>query len=384
MEYIVFKKRPQWHQMTLEEFLNPDYIPPTPRLNKGSTTTYQRSYLSSKMLSGFEVEPLIEVLKKFNSLTATLHECDRHELYRTFLIPKKTSGYRRIDAPCDELKLALTNLKNIFEENFTGVNNRCALHHTSAFAYVKGRCAVDAVKCHQMNESRWFAKFDMKNFFGSTTQEFVMKQLAMIFPFSQVMRVEEGRKELEKAIDLAFLDGGLPQGTPISPLITNIMMIPLDFELSKTLRHSGQNKYVYTRYADDILISSKYDFKLEEVLGVLESVLKKYDAPFAINTKKTRYGSSSGSNWNLGVMLNKDNMITIGHKKKKQFENLLDAYAKDKKGGRAWPPEDVSRVLGLYSYYCSVEGHTVMDAISEHIGKKHGMNIIKSMKDDLK
>ncbi|MCL2052843.1 MAG: hypothetical protein FWG90_00155 [Oscillospiraceae bacterium] len=46
----------------------------------------------------------------------------------------------------------------------------------------------------------------------------------------------DGVIELQKALSLCFSNGGLPQGTPISPFITNVMMIPLDHKLSNSLR----------------------------------------------------------------------------------------------------------------------------------------------------
>ena len=160
---------------------------------------------------------------------------------------------------------ALRKLKIIFEEDFH------ALYHTSAFAYIKNRCTVDAVKRHQANESKWFGKFDLSNFFGNTTMDFVLQQFAMIFPFSEVMKTERGKSALRTALELAFLNGGLPQGTPISPTITNIMMIPIDFKLSNGFRNFNDQSFVYTRYADDFIVSSR-TVKLEvtsdaEVLG---------------------------------------------------------------------------------------------------------------------
>jgi len=69
---------------------------------------------------------------------------------------------------------------------------------------------------------------------------------------------------------------------------------------------------VYTRYADDLLISGRQGFSADEAQNVVGEVLAYFHAPFAVKPEKTRYGSRSGSNWNLGVVLNKDKEITIG------------------------------------------------------------------------
>jgi len=286
-------------------------------------------------------------------------------------------AFRRIDAPSKELKDALNRLKSIFESDFG------ALYHTSAFAYVQNRSAIDAVKRHQANESRWFAKLDLTNFFGSTTIEFIMKMFSIIFPFSEIVKSPYGRKALENALSLCTLNGVLPQGTPISPLITNIMMIPIDHELSNGLRDFNSQKFIYTRYADDFLISSKYNFDPREIETFLVNTLREFDAPFTIKSEKTRYGSSAGSNWNLGVMLNKDNKITIGYENKRRFQAMLASYVMDRKNGNRWDYSDIQRMEGYRCYYKMVEGDTI-DKIVEHVGQKFNVNIVRMIKEDLR
>ena len=272
---------------------------------------------------------------------------------------------------------ALRRLKKLFEDGFG------ALYHTSAFAYIKNRCTLDAVKRHQANESKWFAKFDLHDFFGSTTLAFVMQQFSMIFPFSEVVKVPYGRQALEDALELCFLDGGLPQGTPISPLITNIMMIPLDFKMNNAFRDFNGTQMVETRYADDFIISSKYSFMFRDVEAYIESVLREFGAPFSINRAKTRYGSSNGANWNLGVMLNQNNEITVGHRNKKNFRALVSRYVEDKKNGVQWSLDDVRHVDGLRSYYTMVEGDTIREMLRS-LGEKFGINIERSLREDIK
>ena len=217
---------------------------------------------------------------------------------------------------------------------------------------------------------------------GSTTPDFVEKMFSMIFPFSEIMKHPEGKEQLTTALSLAFLDGGLPQGTPISPIITNIMMIPIDFTLTKKLRQFEKQKFIYTRYADDFLVSSRYDFDYKKIENLIVDTLKFFDAPFSIKASKTRYGSSAGSNWNLGIMLNKDNFMTIGHKKKKQFEAMLFSYVMDKQNGINWDLNDVQVLEGYRNYYRMIEGETI-DRIVEHIGKKLNTNIVQMIKADL-
>ena len=442
MVYITVRQSPIYKQMTFEEFLFGDVKAGSFVIeNTTNTRTYCMESLSEefrkRIFRAYGMRPYDMVLKlrEFNSSTAALRAVPRKSLYREFHIPKRSGGLRKIDAPNDELMEALRSLKKIFEVDF-----HC-LYHTSAFAYVKGRSTIDAVKRHQSNESKWFAKYDLSNFFGSTTLDFVMKMFSMIFPFNEIIAYG-GEEELKTALELAFLDGGLPQGTPISPTITNIMMIPIDYTINKQLRGknvgmpyiktakdmwdsektyekgdlvyhdyktwvaTGENRgsepgaideyfgevngvwkekgqsFVYTRYADDFLISSKYDFRPFEMQGYISRVLVEFSAPFTIKSQKTRYGSSAGSNWNLGVMLNKDNQITVGHKKKRQFQSMLHSFIVDTLNGNPWDVSDIQVMAGYHSYYRMVE-KAAIDGIIQHINEKHGVNVLEMIRAQL-
>lgn len=378
MVYITVMQSPIYHQMTLEEFLFQNFQAQTIlNTNVSNTRTYAYETVSEHFTSRIDTDALIRKLVRFNDQTEALRAQERSTLYETFHIPKKSGGLRRIDAPKPELMNALRNLKTIFEEDFH------ALYHTSAFAYVKNRCTVDAVKRHQKNNSKWFGKLDLHDFFGSTTLDYVIKMFSMVFPFSEIVKFPNGETELRKALDLAFLNGGLPQGTPLSPLITNVMMIPVDYKLANAFRDFDKQRFIYTRYADDFIISSKVDFDVHRVEKLVVDTLHEFGAPFTINESKTRYGSSAGRNWNLGVMLNKDNEITVGHKKKRQFQSMLYNYITDKRKGISWPREDIQTMQGLHSYYRMVEPETI-DAIVKHTNEKMETDVLRLIKDDLR
>lgn len=378
MVYITVMQSPIYHQMTLEEFLFQNFQAQTIlNTNVSNTRTYAYETVSEHFTSRIDTDALIRKLVRFNDQTEALRAQERSTLYETFHIPKKSGGLRRIDAPKPELMNALRNLKTIFEEDFH------ALYHTSAFAYVKNRCTVDAVKRHQKNNSKWFGKLDLHDFFGSTTLDYVIKMFSMVFPFSEIVKFPNGEAELRKALDLAFLNGGLPQGTPLSPLITNVMMIPVDYKLANAFRDFDKQRFIYTRYADDFIISSKVDFDVHRVEKLVVDTLHEFGALFTINESKTRYGSSAGRNWNLGVMLNKDNEITVGHKKKRQFQSMLYNYITDKRKGISWPREDIQTMQGLHSYYRMVEPETI-DAIVKHTNEKMETDVLRLIKDDLR
>lgn len=372
MPYIVTWQVQRTHQVTLEEIWSGSAdFDRTFAYDATGTVTRFFERIPKKYTESFDAASLIRALKRFNTVHADLFQADRASLYSTFRIPKKTGGLRRIDAPYPVLMNALRELKELFESH-------CGpMYHTTAFAYIAGRCTINAVKKHQENQSRWFLKTDFADFFGNTTLDFTMKMLGMIFPFCQIMEMDEGREALEKALSLCFLDGGLPQGTPISPMLTNLIMIPMDHMIAQEMRSKG---FVYTRYADDILISHNRSFLFKPVVEYLGSVLKQFDAPFSIKPQKTRYGSSAGSNWNLGVMLNKDNNITVGYRNKRQFKAMCSNFVRDMRNGIVWDTEDVNYLSGLISYYKMAEP-SYMNTVIPYINNRHRVNIIALIRD---
>lgn len=367
MPYVITRQVPRSHQITLEEIWS-GAADEGKTFNYDVTGTVTRFFerVPRKFAERFDTKSMIDALAQFNSRYAGLFEADRHSLYHSFHIPKKTGGLREINAPYPPLMNALRELKELFER-------RCGLmYHTSAYAYINGRSTTMAVAKHQENKSKWFLKTDFSDFFGSTTLDFTMKMLDMIFPFSQITALKEGREVLRKSLSLCFLNGGLPQGTPISPMLTNLIMIPIDYVIAKELWADG---YAYTRYADDILISSRKYFMFMPWVEFINNTLESFEAPFKLKPSKTRYGSSAGSNWNLGVMLNKENDITFGHKNKAQFKAMCDAFIKDMKRGVMWDPHDVNIFSGLLSYYTMVEPDYIKEFIP-YINKKHRANLI--------
>lgn len=313
MPYITTAAPIRYPQLTMDDILN---APQGARAllpvgHAGDTRTYFSNYVPYTREVNTIVVNAISALSGFNEKWDYLREYPRQNLYHHFTIPKRNGKRRPIDAPNDDLMKCLRELKDIFELYF-GASN-----HTAAFAYVKHRSALDAVKRHQTNDSKWVLKTDLSGFFPSTSFEFTWKMLSQIYPFSEVIKTEKGKDELQKALDFCFLNGGLPQGTPISPMLTNLIMIPIDHELFNTLRNFDGNHLIYTRYADDMDISCRVSFNFQNVVDRIKECFQKFEAPYELKPEKMHYGNRNGRNWMLGVMYNKDGNITLGFKRKK-------------------------------------------------------------------
>lgn len=278
------------------------------------------------------------------------HNPNPHEMYCTFKIPKRTGGMRTIDAPKEDLMDFMKQLQPWFTYKLN------CLPHDSAYAYIQGRDSNKALQRHQAIKPNWFLKLDIKNFFNNCDNDFISKQLRMLYPFA-LMEDDNYEFFIKNLITLITKDGGLPQGTPLSPVITNLLMVPIDRDINRELNKcfkEKQQSYMYTRYADDMLISSNKEITVKEVTKIINKVLNTYSDKLALNIEKTRYGSKAGSNWNLGIMYNKEHKLTVGYRRKKKIKTMLfQFHLCYNKGER--DKEYAQAVLGELAYMHNIE-----------------------------
>lgn len=376
MYYITVKGSPRYKQISFEDLLfgNCDDTAP---VSKNITGTVTRKYeeIPSKYNNSSALSNLASKIIRFHKSYKELIDADKSELYTTFYIPKKSGGYRRIDAPNNHLMNALRSLNDILSLDNSGYG-AIKTYHTNAFAYIKGRSTLNAVRKHKMNKSNWYMKIDFSNFFGSITLEFLISMLSIIYPYSELMKHAEMKNQFEEVLSLCFLNGGLPQGTPISPFLTNLIMIPIDYEISNNIDSRFNDHFVYTRYADDIIISSvkKFDWKAVESFVIDEC--GKFNAPFQLNKSKTRFGSRAGHNFNLGLVTNKDNEITVGWREKKRLRASIDSFVKNYGN---WDQTDAYRLMGNISYIKSIEPDYTK-GVFEYYCKKYNADVMEMLK----
>lgn len=272
--------------------------------------------------------------------------------YHDFLIPKRSGGFRTISAPNDDLKQIQRKCLELLVQD--SERRLPIVHaHDCAYAYIKNRSPKQAMVRHQRNNSRWFLKLDLKEFFPSCTRNWLTEILQQIYPINLTEPAV-----LQSCIDIFLKDDALPQGAPSSPMLSNLCMIPVDKKLAALLYSKG---FIYTRYADDMLISHQYDFDYKDMLNQISAVLDY--TPFRLNEDKTRYGSSSGRNWNLGLMLNKDNQLTIGHKRKERLRAALYQFMSDPE---SWEPAQIYALQGMLSYFENIEPETKRQMVTKY------------------
>lgn len=114
---------------------------------------------------------------------------------------------------------------------------------------------------------------DLRDFFPSVHYTMVYKTLNNLGHSPDVSRI---------ITRLVTRNGNLPQGTPTSTSIANIVLMPLDKQI---LRLTNKHQITYTRWIDDLSFSASFDFITFTVQ--IADMIKTLD--FTINHRKTYY-----------------------------------------------------------------------------------------------
>lgn len=355
-------------EFTIDDFIQQSYAEEVVLDTKYRTTKTITIDKAPTSWSTTQANKMRQAIVEATQLMEPYLSKDMHEYYSVFQIPKKSGGLRTIKAPNEELKQVQTTIRKVFEYDLK------MLSHNAAFAYTKQRCVKDALVLHQRNNSKWFLKMDLTNFFDNCNAELIIAKLKNIHPLSTLSQTHPTcvNTFLNAVVHIACLDGGLPQGTPLSPTLTNLIMTEFDFTLEKRL----QNSCVYTRYADDLIISSQRKDNINYLTNLVKTTLQDTSYPFTIKEEKTRYGSSSGQNWNLGLMLNKDNDITIGYRNKKRIKSMLHSvylYPEN------WSLNELQVLVGHLAYLESIEPEYHAKLIN-WFNDKYDTSIIRTIK----
>lgn len=245
---------------------------------------------AKNILYGEDCKPV-----QLKSLTYYANPVLCNKRYQTFTIKKKSGTDRTINAPVRGLKSILRSLNFVLQYMFEP--------HEAATGFVLDKSIVDNAKKHVGHH--YVLNMDLKDFFHTFDRNRV-KLGFMYEPFNL-----NGDKE-----PLAFLlaslcthpfeiDGEiktvLPQGSPTSPTLTNILCKKLDRRLTGLANRFGAT---YTRYADDITFSSPHNIYNDEVFNQELKRIIEEDQKLVINPKKTRLQKAGYRQEATGLIVN--------------------------------------------------------------------------------
>ena len=147
--------------------------------------------------------------------------------------------------------------------------------HSESYAYQKGKNIELCLKKHLRSDT--FLKTDIHSYFDSVSYDLLIARIlqSRLWPKSR-------KDDLEKILSTCFYNGHLPIGFVSSPILSDIFLKDLDERMSvmKGIR--------YTRYADDIIVSSSGSDaknKLEQILETLKTEITNHK--LELNDQKT-------------------------------------------------------------------------------------------------
>ncbi|MBF0093477.1 MAG: RNA-directed DNA polymerase [Alphaproteobacteria bacterium] len=240
-----------------------------------------------------------------SSLTAIIYKTPNASKYTTFEIDKKSGGKRTIKAPSPKLKKLQSHLSHVLYQCISEIekNRECKLKPIS-FGFRKDRSIFENAARHKRR--RWVLNIDPENFFPSfnfgRVRGFFLKDRAFAL-----------NPEVATTIAQIACDGAaLPQGSPCSPVISELIAQILDMRLVRLAKKFG---VTYTRYADDITFSTsqkEFPTGLARPDGTNPTIWHLSDdlvgkitnSGFTINSNKTRMHFRGSRQMVTGLVVN--------------------------------------------------------------------------------
>ena len=301
--------------------------------------------------------------------------------YQPFNIPKATGGSRLIYAPKKSLKFLQKQFADIFLQCILDIQNQNPQYLKCNHAFEKHKSIISNAQLHQ--KKRYILNIDLSDFFGSIHYGRIKGFLVNDKYFGMS---ESGARIIAK---LATCHQKLPQGSPLSPILASLIGNTLDIRLVKLAK---KYKLTYTRYADDITLSSNIDFRKNfvdwdeiESMWVVNPNLEKTinKSGFSINPQKTRYVTFHSRQVVTGLVVNKHTNVSSEYKKQNRamVDSLLKTGSFYILKNNEKTKGNINQLIGRLNY--TVYAKYYQPIIATHLLPEERENIKKANKNHL-
>jgi RNA-directed DNA polymerase len=235
-------------------------------------------------------------------------------------IPKANGGTRKLGIPNVQDRLIQQALHQVLSPRWE------PLFSDNSYGFRPNRSAHDAIRRARdivMSGRNWVVDIDLKSFFDEVNHDILMRELRREITDKRLLKLI-GRyltaPMVEKDGSRTKRTKGTPQGGPLSPLLANIYLTPLDKELER-------RQLPFTRYADDVAIYAGSRRAAERILSdIIEWIEKNLKIP--VNRDKSKCGKSDDTAY-LGITIHSDGEMEVETKRvermKAKVRTLWDA-----------------------------------------------------------
>ncbi|WP_422103552.1 reverse transcriptase domain-containing protein [Vreelandella sp.] len=204
----------------------------------------------------------------------------------------------------------------------TFIFNHADINENVVHSYRKEKNPRTAIEKHK--NSKYFFKTDISNFFYSVSKKDIEILLKNNLDSSPIADIKNFLLEI---LNLVTVEDVLPVGFATSPSITNSILFDFDNFLES---YCYDNNIVYTRYSDDLILSSENSQSFKNIKPIVTELLINHATPnFSINEKKTKFLHIGNKVKLLGMVVLPSGGISVDSTTKKEIEALLHFYTSD-------------------------------------------------------
>jgi group II intron reverse transcriptase/maturase len=245
------------------------------------------------------------------------------------------------------------------------------LFSPASYGYRPGRSAHQAVKQAQEYVQagyEWVVDIDLEKFFDRVNHDMLMARVARVVKDKCVLKLIRAYLNSGVMVNGVVLDTeeGTPQGGPLSPLLSNIMLDDLDKELEK-------RGHKFVRYADDCNIYVQTQRAGERVMESVKVFLEKR-LKLKVNPKKSKVDRAQRVKF-LGFSFYKRNgevLIRVANRSLERFREKLRRLTKRTRSGKL---EDVIQKVNQYTmgwigYYRQANTPSVFEGLDSWIRRR--------------
>jgi group II intron reverse transcriptase/maturase len=254
-------------------------------------------------------------------------------------IPKPDGGMRQLGIPTVLDRLIQQAIAQVLTPMFE------AVFSAHSYGFRPGRSAHQAVQQAQAyiaEGNEWVVDIDLEKFFDRVNHDMLMARVARVVKDKRVLKLIRAYLNSGVMVNgvVRETEEGTPQGGPLSPLLSNIMLDDLDRELEK-------RGHKFVRYADDCNIYVKTPRAGERVLEGVKQFLEK-KLKLKVNPKKSKVEKATKAKF-LGFSFwkrKREVYVRIANRTKERFMEKMRNLTRRTRAGKL---EDILWEVNQYT-----------------------------------